>query len=140
MIYIDTSVLVASFTVESSTSAAQSWLLAHQNEKLATSLWVKTEFYSALAMKRRLKEISDLTYAEISSRFNRVTRDTLQEFSITHSHFEAATDIVARHKLKLRAADALHLAIAADNAATLCTLDQTLFDACKALGIPCVMP
>ncbi|MFM9975346.1 MAG: type II toxin-antitoxin system VapC family toxin [Beijerinckiaceae bacterium] len=140
MIYVDTSVIVAGFTVESSTLAAQSWLEAHHGERLATSLWVKTEFYSALAMKRRLKEIDDLTYTSTTRQFLKMSRDTLFEFAISRSHFETAAEIVAQYELKLRAADALHLAIAADNGATLCTLDQRLFDAAKALGIACMMP
>jgi uncharacterized protein len=140
MIYIDTSVIIASFTVETSTLAAQSWMANNRAEKLATSPWVKTEFYSALAMKRRLKEISDLTYAAVSRQYARMERDTLWECSVTHAHFEAAAGIVASYELKLRASDALHLAIAADNGASLCTLDQRLFDAGEALGIPCIMP
>jgi uncharacterized protein len=140
MIYVDTSVIVASFTVETSTLAAQSWLAVNRDAKLATSPWVKTEFYSALAMKRRLNEISDLTYAATSRQFVTMARDTLREYAVTHSHFEAAAGIVARHELKLRAADALHLAIAADNDISICTLDQLLFDAAKALGIDAMMP
>jgi uncharacterized protein len=140
MIYVDTSVIVASFTVESSTLAAQSWLAEHRDAKLATSPWVMTEFYSALAMKRRLNEISDLTYAVTSQEFVRMVRDTLRECAITHSHFEAAADIVTRPELKLRAADALHLAIATDNGTSICTLDQRLFEAARARGITSVMP
>ncbi len=140
MIYIDTSVLVASFTAETSTLAAQAWLAKHQNHQLAISPWVKTEFYSAMAMKRRLKEISDLAFAEISTKFIEVERDTFYNLAISQAHFQEAAKIVAQHMLKLRAADALHLAIAAENGATLCTLDQTLFDAGTALSIACVMP
>jgi uncharacterized protein len=140
MIYVDTSVIVASFTVETATRPAQTWLAAQLSEKLATSPWVKTEFYSALAMKRRLKEISDETYADTTQQFFTMTRDTMWECEITHAHFEAAAGIVAQHGLKLRAADALHLAIADANDASICTLDQRLFDAARALGIPAVMP
>jgi predicted nucleic acid-binding protein len=50
-------------------------------------------------------------------------------------HFRAAARFADQHKLDLRAGDALHLAVASDESATLCTLDKRLANTGKALGI-----
>ena len=50
-------------------------------------------------------------------------------------HFASAADLLRRCKPPLRASDALHLAIAADAGATLCTLDRRMAEAGQALGL-----
>jgi uncharacterized protein len=140
MFYIDTSVFVASFTVETNTFAAQRWLASRQMAQFMTSPWVGTEFHSALAMKVRLEEISLVQRDALLVGFARIVKDSCLECTIDRGHYERASAIVDQSALKLRASDALHLALVADNDATLCTLDQRLSDACKALNIPCEMP
>ena len=72
--------------------------------------------------------------------FKKLVRDYCQVAHVNRSHFDAATGFLANHELGLRAGDALHLAIAVDNDASLCTLDRRLLEAAKALGIDAVMP
>ncbi|WFR94133.1 PIN domain-containing protein [Rhizobium tumorigenes] len=54
--------------------------------------------------------------------------------------FEAAARLCDRHELGIRAADALHLAIAMDASATLVTFDHLLQTAASSLGHPCLAP
>jgi uncharacterized protein len=139
MFYIDTSVVVASLTSETSTSVAQLWLAKHANESLVTSAWVKAETFSALAMKRRQGEISDAVHAAAKNEFIHMMRGSFIHYGISLNHFEMAAEYVSKRNINLRAADALHLAIATDNDATLCTLDKGQFDAAKALRIKAVL-
>jgi uncharacterized protein len=140
MIYLDTSVIVSSLATETATARAQAWLKDNSSKGLAISPWVTAEFHSALAMKLRLKIVSADERARILHEFNHLKRQGLHIFDVDADHFRAAADYSSHENLALRAADALHLAIASDNGAALCTLDQTLFDAAKALGIDAVIP
>jgi hypothetical protein len=58
----------------------------------------------------------------------------MQVAAVTEAHFKRAAQFASDHKLGLRAGDALHLAIASDQGAILCTLDKRLAGAGKALG------
>jgi predicted nucleic acid-binding protein len=55
--------------------------------------------------------------------------------SVAASHFRIAAKYVDQHALGLRAGDALHLAVAADHGAVVCTLDQRLAEAGPVLGV-----
>jgi uncharacterized protein len=55
---------------------------------------------------------------------------------IANSHFRVATGYLDRPELGLRTSDALHLAVAADNGAQMCTLDQRMATAGPILGVP----
>jgi uncharacterized protein len=57
-IYLDTSVLVTALTSESATPRIQDWLEAQEPSSLHISLWVETEFSSALSMKIRKGELT----------------------------------------------------------------------------------
>jgi uncharacterized protein len=50
-------------------------------------------------------------------------------------HFHSGARLADRHSLGLRAGDALHLAVASDYGATLCTLDERLAKAGPPVGI-----
>jgi len=54
---------------------------------------------------------------------------------VTSSHFQTAARLADQYRLGIRAGDALHLAIALDRGATLCTLDKRLAEAGAALGV-----
>jgi predicted nucleic acid-binding protein len=61
--------------------------------------------------------------------------DSFTTLAVSAAHFRAAAGFPGQHALGLRAADALHLAIAADRGATLRALDRRMVEAGEALGI-----
>jgi uncharacterized protein len=140
IIYVDTSVIVAALTMEAHSERAIGWLLDQSPGVLVISPWVETEFASAIGIKRRANTFSARDFGTASSAFQKLVRDYCTVIPVNRRHFDAASHYLADIKLGLRSGDALHLAIAASNGASLCTLDQRLFDAGRALGVPCTMP
>ena len=134
MFYVDTSVLVAVFTQEDASSRATAWLRRSEPEGVAISEWVATEFAAALSAKIRTKHIDEAYRDNALRLFAMTVRGSMQVAAVTVEHFKRAAQFASDHKLGLRAGDALHLAIASDQGAILCTLDKRLASAGKALG------
>lgn len=133
-LYLDTSVLVAAFTTEAATPRVQQWFRAQPGD-LAISDWVAAEFSSALAIKLRSGAISLEVRNEALSTFHQFALRSFSNFPVASEHFELAARFVDRYELSLRASDALHLAVAFDNGATLCTLDKKMASAGAALAV-----
>jgi uncharacterized protein len=114
-----------------------------------------------LAGRREILLISDLAAAEVVSAMSRLVRmrilgvvdafAVLDDFEIWRAAVSSDAEIhaadarlayayVRRFDLRLRAPDALHLAIARRADATLVTLDGRLARAAKALGVPFAVP
>lgn len=135
MLYVDTSVFVAALTREVETYRMQTWLGERQAGELFISGWVIAEFSSALSIKLRTGQI-DLRQRDIAlSAFQSVAAASLHMLPINGSHFAMAARFADRHDSNLRAADALHLAVASDHNTTLCTLDKALAQAGTLLGM-----
>jgi uncharacterized protein len=135
MLYLDTSLLVAALTNEAETARMQSWLGQQQADDLAISDWVATEFSSALSIKLRTGQIGATHRAEALAMLTQLAANSFVVMAVSRSQFRAAARFADQHALGLRAGDALHLAICADQGATLCTLDRRLSDAGSALGV-----
>ncbi len=133
--YLDTSVLVAAFTNEARTDSIQTWLGEQKPETLAISEWVATEFSAALSIKLRTRQIAEHHRADALAMFTRLTADSFMILPIQASQFRTAARFADQYALGLRAGDALHLAIAADHGAILCTLDERLAKAGSAAGV-----
>ena len=139
MIYLDTSVLVSALTPEALTKNVQAWLARNQEEDFLVSHWVIAEVHSALALKVRTGRLSLADRKPVLREFE-LMRKQLSICDVDREHFSTAAEILDQHKLGLRAGDALHLAIAADQDATLATLDVTLFEAARTCGADAVRP
>ena len=135
MLYLDTSLLVATLTNEAETGRMQSWLGQQPPEDLAISDWVATEFSSALSIKLRTGQIGVADRAEALAMFARLAIDSFTVVPVSRLQFRLAARFADQYALGLRAGDALHLAICADQGMTLCTLDRRLCEAGSALGI-----
>ena len=133
--YVDTSILVAALAKEAHTPRAQRWLTTTAPGELAISDWGIAEFSSALSIKMRTGQIEAGKRTEALRAFGMMLGQSLVVFSVVSGHFVTAARFADKYSLGLRAADALHLAVAADRVATLCTLDKRLVAAAKALNI-----
>jgi uncharacterized protein len=67
--------------------------------------------------------------------FIRLCEDNLTIVPVSRIQFRMAARFVDQYVLGLRAGDALHLAVCADQGATICTLDRRRTEAALALGV-----
>jgi uncharacterized protein len=135
MLYLDTSVLVTALTAEPEGARIEAWIRSNMAEHLAISDWVVTEFSAALSRKLRARQIDPMQRAEALAVFSEFRANQATVLSVEQRHFRAAAGFADIHQAGIRAGDALHLAIAFDRSATLCTLDRRLSEAGPELGV-----
>jgi uncharacterized protein len=139
MIYVDTSALVPIFIRESKSEPVLSWLESG-GERLAISEWTLVEFASAAAIKARTGEITANLLKQVAKRVQEFARENCVLASPGRDEFRRAGELVLDRKLKLRAGDALHLAIAESlSVQAVLSLDAALNDSARLLGMSVVM-
>lgn len=134
MLYLDTSLLVTSLTIERETARVQEWLASQSEERMSISDWTITEFSSALSLKIRTKQLTLEEQTRSLANFNRLVFDAIEVLPLGSPHFRLAARFVEQSTLGLRSGDALHVAIAFEQGARLCTRDRRLAAAALALG------
>jgi predicted nucleic acid-binding protein len=67
--------------------------------------------------------------------FTRLCNDNVTVMPVSRAQFRIAARFADQYALGLRAGDALHLAVCAEQDATIYTLDRRLSEAASALGI-----
>jgi predicted nucleic acid-binding protein len=139
MFYLDASVVVSALTLEAHTARAQQWLADRAADPHLLSAWTHVEVHAALAAKVRAGKLPPQLRANAVAAYEALRRDQAREVLPGSNHFRRAVLIAADEAAGLRGADALHLAIAAEEGATLCTLDRRQADAARALHLPFVL-
>ena len=138
-IYLDASVLIAVLAEEPASAAVRRFLRTHREDRLISD-FAAAEVVSAIS---RLLRMRLLTEEEGSTR--------LADFDAWRAAASSAADMhaadarlayayVRRFDLRLRAPDALHLAIARRLDAALVTLDRRIAAAAKELGVAVEVP
>lgn len=135
MIYLDTSILIPYFVHEPETEAVEKAFLAFE-ATVCTSHWTQAEFASAMAKKVRNRECSAATMVQTVARMTAMARELFVCWTPTAQDYETSIRYMLHSRSGLRAGDALHLAIAQRNEATLWTMDKGLVKAARLLKIP----
>jgi predicted nucleic acid-binding protein len=138
MIYLDTSLLVALITNEARTARAIDWLAAVEVD-LLTSEWAMAETASALSIKQRQGALDGAGRAVAERTLSGIADDGLHVVPVVTADFRRAADYVRLPERSLRAADALHLAVAVRLGATVHSLDAVQVAAARQLGIDAVL-
>jgi hypothetical protein len=138
MIYVDTSVLVPIFIREPKSEAVISWVEA-AGERLAISEWSLVEFASAAAIKVRTGQAAANLAKQATTRVREFARKHCTVAVPGREEFQRAAELAGDGALKLRAGDALHLAIAESlNAQGIFCLDDAMIKSAKSLGMSVV--
>lgn len=135
MIYLDTSVLGALFFREPSAPEILSRLESVSGVALVISAWTLPEMASVGAIKERTGQIGAQDRAAGLAAFQRFVADTLNLVEVDPGDFRTAATLLDLPAMALRAADALHLAIAHRLRADLATLDRRQRMAASHYGI-----
>ena len=138
MLYLDTCVLLALLTPEVHSPAASAFL-EQAAETLAISPWTATELHSALALKVRTGALSATEADRVLEVFESSLAPGLLWLDLEADDFRNANACLRGWSTSLRAADALHLAIASGRGATLCSLDAPFVQAAQQLGLSALL-
>jgi predicted nucleic acid-binding protein len=138
MIYIDTSAFVPMFIREPKSDSVVAWLEA-STERLAISEWTLVEFTSAAALKVRTKQVEGAVVKTATARAHEFARSYCTVALPGQDQYRRAAELGGDPALKLRAGDALHLAIAGGLSvrAVLC-LDEDMIESAEKLGMSIV--
>lgn len=139
MRYLDTSVLIALVTAESRSARLRAWAEGVP-DVLATSDWAVTEAASALSIKQRSGHLTEVERSVADRALARFIDENVEVLGVHRADYRAAARLAARPVPPLRAADALHLAVAARLGALVHTLDDQQAAGALAHGIDAVIP
>ena len=135
MVYVDTSALVPMFLREPNSDAVINWLES-SGERLAISEWTLVEFASAAAIKLRSREVTANLVKQAIARMHEFAQKHCTVAVPGRENFRRAAELAGNDALKLRAGDALHLAIAESlNTQGILCLDQAMIESAKSLGM-----
>ncbi len=135
MFYLDTSFIAPAFVHEAQSEACLDWLAAKAAGSLYASAWVQTEFASAVARKRRQREIRPSHAAAALTGFNDWLGNSCVLLPVEVIDFERAAAMIGQPGVSLRAGDALHLAVVERGHLALKSYDSGLLRAARLLGI-----
>ena len=136
MIYLDTSFLTPLFREEATSSKVAAFLASQPVGTLAVSKWTSVEFTSLISRDARMGALTVAQTRKLIAEFDAMVADALIVLTPTAYDFTLAQQYVANFSTRLRAPDALHLAIAHNNDAEfVATLDDGMLVAAKKLKL-----
>jgi uncharacterized protein len=136
MIYLDTSFLTPLFREEATSSKVANFLSRQAPGTLAVSKWVSVEFASLISRDVRMRTITSSQGRKLIAEFESMSTMSLVILMPSAKVFDLARDYVAHFATKLRAPDALHLALARSSGVEfVATLDSGMLAAAKKLKI-----
>jgi predicted nucleic acid-binding protein len=133
-LYLDASILVALFSNDSFTSAADA-ALRGRDLPVMVSDFAAAEFASAIGRRARNKELSTREAAAAFAAFDGWLGRGATPVEIAPADVRMAERFVRQLWLALRAPDAIHIAMAHRFGAELATFDSRMAAAAAALGV-----
>ena len=133
MQYVDTSVLVAYLAPETYSARAIQVMRDKDRQPLAISAWTETEFFSALGIKCRTKQLNEEEALRIEEQYQ-FLKPHFVWLPVTDRDYQTATNFLRHWQTGLRAGDALHLAVSKNHNALLVSLDERLVKAATQLN------
>jgi hypothetical protein len=146
--YVDSCVLLSLFLGDSGFPAAERWLLDQEERPLWVSHWVLVEFAAVVAVGVRRGELTASRGTTINAEFAGFRQERLSLLEPRGVDFLQAMAWLERSiqprqtptqppPAKLRAADALHLAISQRHGLELTSADGELIQAAEHHNLPC---
>ena len=137
MRYLDTSFIAPYFLPEPTSAAIQKFMGEMPDGEIAISHWLRVEFASLLALRRRVGTLNGNDALNAEAQFDAIVAVSMTVFMPTIDDFDLARRYLSRHETGLRGGDALHLAIAANRRVeAVHSLDKTMLKAGATLGLP----
>lgn len=135
MRYVDTSFLAPLFREETVSLKVEDFLGRQPAGSLAISHWTRVEFASVFARDVRMG-LHEKFASQAIGEFEQLVDESFLTWVPTLADYELARSYVQRFASKLRAGDALHLAIAKNHGADmLYTLDEGMLAAARLLKL-----
>jgi len=131
-IYLDTSFLGGLFIQADTFAGRAATFFAEASEPLVVSDFAAAEFASVVA---RVNRINEVAARAIFAGFDTCRARFADEEDAVSADIQAATAIIRRLELNLRAPDAINLAIALRLDASVATFDRRMAESARTLGI-----
>lgn len=136
MLYFDTSFLTPLILEEATTERIEAFFAKVPADALCVSHWTRVEFASLIAREVRMGGLAETDAQRAVRQFDELVAESFEVVAPGVADYETAKGFVQNIATKLRAGDALHLAIACNHGAkTFYTLDEGLLSAAKLLKI-----
>lgn len=137
-VYLDTSVVVPLFLIDSFALRARAFLTTRPSNVLVSD-FVSAEFASVVGIRVRMKTLRIAEGRAAFANFDAWTKRYASVTQILASDIRYAEAMLRRLDLNLRAPDAIHIAIARRLGAELATFDTKLARSGRKLGTPSVV-
>ena len=136
MLYFDTSFLAPLILEEATSTKIEALFAKLPVGELYVSHWTRVEFASLIAREVRMGGFAESDALLAIAQFDELVTDSFQIVTPGIADYELAKDYIQHFATKLRAGDALHLAIASNHGAqTFYTLDEGLLNAAKLMKV-----
>jgi len=137
--YLDTNFVYSTLFADAHTSLALRWLRANPSD-LNVCDWTATEMFALISRRARSGLIAQDVASAALADFDAFVTNRARSIALSPSAGALAANLARDPLLKLSAADALHLASAAEGGHVLVTFDVRLADAARARAFPMEMP
>ena len=140
MFYFDTSFLAPLILPEATSGKVVAFVRRLPAEEFTVSHWTRVEFSSLIAREVRIGGLDVQAATRADARFEAMVDESFSVLLPSADDFGLAKRYLGRFETRLRAGDALHLAVANNHrASVIYSLDKTLLEAGKLLELPVSM-